>query len=341
MRKRLLEYIGCPVCLSEFIIESKFEEEGHVIEGQLVCTQCEGKWQIVRGVPRLTPKAVEPSVRDTVRSFGFEWNYFCDKLKTYKEYREFLTLIPPITAAFFADKVVLDAGCGMGRLSAMSAAYGASYVIGVDLSDSVDAAFSHTKKFPNVDIMQCDLRAIPLRRRIDFAFSLGVLHHMPSGLEGFAALCKHLKSPGGIVGVWVYGKEGNVIMRAIQAVPRAVTTRLSGETNVRLSTFVTRWLEAFYRLVYMPLSSTLLHKFLFYKTYLDYFHTLSFHDRQSTVFDLMSTRIVRYYSRDEVERWIRDTGLKTVRVYHRNSNSWSVVAAFAPVPSMLSRSNVS
>ena len=329
MKGKLLDYIGCQECGGEFQVRTETREGDEILEGKLECRRCSASYPIVRGVPRFAAGLLDDTVRSTIESFGFEWRYFSDKLCELKEDREFLTLIPPVTPQFFEGKVVLDVGCGMGRLSYLSGSYGAREVIGVDLSHSVDPAFSYTRNAGNVHIMQCDLHHIPLRKEVDFAFSLGVLHHIPSGVEGLKSICRHVKKEGGTVAFWVYGKEGNEIMRTLQFPFRILTTRLSRHTNISLSKLLTHFLSGVYRGVYMPLQESALDSLLFYKSYFRYFHTLSFHDRQSTVFDFLSTRIVRYYSYKDIIAWIRAAGLERINIYHRNSNSWGVVAVYA------------
>ena len=331
MKEKLLEYIACPKCSREFKVGAEAREGSEIIEGRLECTGCSQVYQIRRGVPRFATADLDEKVRSTVESFGFEWNYFSDKLCELKEDREFLSLIPPVNTSFFAGKVILDVGCGMGRLSYLSACYGAREVIGVDLSDSVDAAFLYTRNSDNVHIIQCDLHHIPMRKKVDFAFCLGVLHHIPSGIEGLKAICSHVKREGGTVAFWVYGKEGNRIMRALQVPLRILTTRLSRKANIALSRVITYTVSGVYRGVYAPFHDSVLGRLLFYENYFRYFHTLSFHDRQSTVFDFLSTQIVRYYSYKDILEWIRDTGLNKVKIHHRNRNSWGVVASYPSV----------
>lgn len=60
----------------------------------------------------------------------FRWGQ--DKVRT-ESYREAICGSPDL----FADKVVLDVGCGTGILSMFAARAGARLVIGVDMSDVV------------------------------------------------------------------------------------------------------------------------------------------------------------------------------------------------------------
>src|SRR4030095_545780 len=98
--------------------------------------------------------------------------------------------------------------CGKGRHTALSAEFGAKAIVSLDLSEAVEAAFANTRHLENAHIAQADLTRPPVKRVFDYAFSIGVLHHLPDPERGFRALVSRLK-PGGSISAWVYGREGN------------------------------------------------------------------------------------------------------------------------------------
>jgi SAM-dependent methyltransferase len=122
------------------------------------------------------------------------------------------------------DQLVLDAGCGGGRYSCLLAHQGAR-VIGVDLSDAVDKARSLCEGMPNVAILQADLLDLPIAEAsVDFAFSIGVLHHSPDARRAFAQVAARVKR-GGKLAVWLYRKN-TLPQEWINSGLRAVTMRL-------------------------------------------------------------------------------------------------------------------
>jgi len=145
--------------------------------------------------------------------------------------QQFLDWISPIEPAFFEGKLVLDAGCGIGRHAFFAARYGAKDVVAMDLSAAVETAFRNIGRLPNAHVIQADILAPPFARAagkgaFDFIYSIGVLHHLPDPEAGFRSLVRCLR-PGGTFFGWVYGYENNALVhRVIDPVRRRVTSRL-------------------------------------------------------------------------------------------------------------------
>ncbi len=142
----------------------------------------------------------------TAENFGWQWQHFVQSDELYAD--QFLGWIAPVRPEFFQDKVVLEGGCGKGRHTQLAAGWGAREVIGVDLSDAVETAFAATRELENAHIVQADIYHLPFARVFDYAFSVGVLHHLPDPRAGFRSLASKVKA-GGHLSAWVYGAENN------------------------------------------------------------------------------------------------------------------------------------
>ena len=59
MRRDLMEILACPVCKGELELTVTREDDGEIIEGVLVCTQCGERYPIEDGVPNLLPPAAK------------------------------------------------------------------------------------------------------------------------------------------------------------------------------------------------------------------------------------------------------------------------------------------
>jgi SAM-dependent methyltransferase len=145
----------------------------------------------------------------------------------------FLYYIRPLEASFFRGKRGLDMGCGFGRHVYNAAQFGAE-MVGVDLSDAIESTAENTREFDNVHLVQADVYHLPFRPGVfDFAYSIGVLHHLPDPERGYQSLLPIVK-PGGAVFIWVYSKRRAVVNFILEAA-RAITTRVPPKVQQALS----------------------------------------------------------------------------------------------------------
>jgi SAM-dependent methyltransferase len=206
----LLEILRCPRCRGPLA-----EADGP--GPALACARCGAVAPIVVGVPRLAGPG-----SGYVASFGRQWNRY-DVARPEEDEATF-RVKTGLDPRDLAGRLVLDAGCGGGRYSALLARYGAR-VVGVDLSAAVDKAAALCAEFPNAAIVQADLLSLPLAESaFDFAFSIGVLHHSPDPRRAFAEVARRVK-PGGRLSVWLY-RRNTLPQEWLNSALRAVTTRL-------------------------------------------------------------------------------------------------------------------
>ncbi|MCB7128049.1 MAG: methyltransferase domain-containing protein, partial [Candidatus Brocadiales bacterium] len=255
MKYKLLGFVCCPVCKGPLALEV-FVEKDEVEEGRLTCEGCTRIFPVINGMPRLLPDELANMVlrfhapffdryagpmssylrrcqtqpqdgwwraqRRTLTSFSYQWRKFKEMIPHWEQV--FLDSISPIEAGFFRGKVGLDAGCGFGRSLYYAASYGAE-VIGMDLSEAVEAARENTRHLPNVHLIQADIFNPPLRERsLDFVYSIGVLHHLPDPKQGFLAL-SHLLTHGAPIFIWVTSR-GRGRQIALFTLMRSLSTRL-------------------------------------------------------------------------------------------------------------------
>ena len=249
MKSRLLDWLMCPWCNGDLAAVS-FDQSasGEIAEGVLRCA-CGRSFPIVNGIPRILDEAfplfpdfvarhrdrLQPlpavpvvrtreadAIRRTRESFGYQWTQFSEMVIDFRQ--NFLNYIRPLDESFFPGKVGLDLGCGFGRHIYNAARFGAE-MIGVDISDAIESTRANTRDLPNVHLVQADVYHLPIRRGVlDFAYSIGVLHHLPDPEAAFRCLVPLVK-PGGSVFVWVYSKTRSFWNFCLESV-RAVTTSL-------------------------------------------------------------------------------------------------------------------
>jgi SAM-dependent methyltransferase len=199
-------------------------------------------------------------------------------------------------------------------------------VIGIDLSDAVETAFASTRALDNAHIIQADIYHLPLARSFDYAFSVGVLHHLPDPRAGFISLASKVK-PGGHISAWVYGAENNEwITRWVNPVRERLTSRINRRALLQLSKLPAGCLYLATKLVYGPLNKTKngssLAQHLFYNDYLKAIAPFGWREQHTIVFDHLVAPTAFYISREEFEDWWRDVPASDVEISWHNKNSW-------------------
>jgi len=327
MRTRLLEYLVCPDCQLELACHVDERREDEITTGRLDCGGCGRSYPVLRGIPRFVEvESLDRSTAETVDGFGWEWQEF-DVLHDLERYREqFVDWIAPLEPEFLRGKVVLDAGCGMGRFSAVSSTCGADLVLAIDASDAVEPAGANTRRLGNVEVIQADLCRMPLRRgaagQVDFAFSIGVLHHLKNPREGFESVVRHVGA-GGRMFAWVYGRENNGwIVYLVDPLRRGITSRMPRPALYALSWLLTLGLHPVVKTLYSARTPRRLRRWLPYSDYLSWLGRYGFRHNHSVVFDHLVPALAHYIPREEFEDWFRAAGLQILDISWRNRNSW-------------------
>ncbi len=248
MNSKLLEWMQCPWCGDAFTVDA-FEGsiDTDVTEG-LLRSGCGRVFPIVRGIPRVLPEAfaLQPdftrrhaarlppqvphvpddaadadAIRRTRESFGYQWTVFSEMVIDFRQ--NFLEYISPLDQRFFPGKRGLDLGCGFGRHIYNAATFGAE-MVGVDISDAIESTRINTQGMANVHLVQADVYHLPFKPGVfDFAYSIGVLHHLPQPEKAFQCVVAMVR-PGGAVFVWVYSNSRRIVNFILESA-RAVTTR--------------------------------------------------------------------------------------------------------------------
>lgn len=304
MKARLLQYLACPECRHDL----------RHVDQQLHCTACPRTFPIIRGIPRFT-QAAEKNQEATAHNFGWQWQRFTQADERYAE--QFLGWLTPVKKEFFRNKVILEGGCGKGRHTRLAAEWGARDVIGVDLSDAVESAYAATESYENAHIIQADIYNLPLKPHFDYAFSVGVLHHLPDPQKGFDELRKRAES----VSAWVYGRENNGWIVAFVNPVRALTSKLPPTWLYQLSKIPTAILYAATQLLYKRSDR------LFYGAYLHHLSQFGWREHHNVVFDHLVAPTAFYIPKTEFEKWWK--GAQDVTITWHNQNSWCGFGRFS------------
>jgi len=247
------------------------------------------------------------------KRFGYEWNKYSFMNLAYEG--QFKAWIYPLTSDDFKGKIVLDAGCGMGRNSYWPLNWGAERVVSFDYDKrSVEAARKVLSKFSNSEVMFKSIYEIDWRNYFDITFSIGVIHHLNNPSLAIDNLVKSLK-PGGVFLAWVYSLEGNEwIVRFVNPIRKYLTSKLPLALVHLLSYFcsVPLWIHI---------------KFFNKKNeYLKQLSDFKFWHIHSIVFDQLIPDVANYWSKKEIAELFNKPELKDLRIIRSQNNcGWTVV----------------
>ena len=346
MKTNLLDYLVCPSCKALLHCEVYEEDKSlpwpEIMSGCLTCSSCGGQFPIRGAIPRMLIGELTAPVQATVAGFGWEWLTFDSQIQdTYMTGKNnFLDFIYPLTEADFSGKLVLDAGCGMGRFLKLGAEFGSREIIGIDLSDSVDAAYRNTRFLPNAHVVQADIYALPFVSQFDYIFSVGVLHHLHDPQQGFSCLAQLLRK-GGQLSVWVYGEENNGwVIRFLSPLRLHLTSRLPRPVLHGISHVLGVVLYTCIKLIYQPANERGVNwrSKLPYNDYLYYSARLSYKSLVSVIFDHLVPQLSTYISRDAFANWFQAENLVDVVITPRNNMSWRGLGVRLARPALASSS---
>jgi len=244
--------------------------------------------------------------------FGYSWETYAELLPEHEE--QFRQWTAPLQAADWRGKVLLDAGCGMGRNSYWPLRDGAARAVAIDMDDRTLARARQTLAcFTNVEVRRQSIYEIAEENVFDIAFSIGVVHHLAEPAAAVARLVRAVR-PGGEVLLWLYGREGNGwIVWLFNPLRKLVFSRLPLPLVHAVS-----W----------PLTAVLwlgLRANFSRSPYLRQIRDFSFRHLRAIVFDHMIPSIALYYSRAEAISLLQAAGLTDLRANWTNKMSWTVI----------------
>ncbi len=252
-----------------------------------------------------------------VRGFGAEWKRFDQSAVTTEEletaFQSYFSVFP--WDRLPQNSIGLDIGCGSGRWATFVAPrVGTLYCIDAS-PDAAAVARQNLRHSPNCRVCIASVDAIPMRdMSVDFAYALGVLHHLPHPQAGLDACVAKLRRGAPFLLYLYYGLENQPFWyRAawkISDLVRAGISRAPEWARVASSQIIAA-------MIYYPLGRLAaaaeaiglsVHSFP-----LSFYRHRSFYAMRNDALDRFGTRIEKRFTRNEIFALMERAGLSEIR----------------------------
>jgi SAM-dependent methyltransferase len=267
----------------------------------------------------------------TVRGFGREWQTFTQEPGVLSDedgatmFRAYFDLFPWQLVG--RDSVGADIGCGSGRWARLVAPR-VGRLIACDASaEALAVARRNLADHHNVDFELADIERLPLAdASLDFAYCLGVLHHLPDTQRALAAIARKLK-PGAPLLVYIYYAFDNrprwyrLLWRATDRARRAIA-RLPHAAQLALTTLIALT-------VYWPLARTasVLERLGLLPPWwpLAWYRQRSLYVMRTDAFDRFCTPLEHRFTRAQIDAMLQRAGFERT-VFSPREPFWCAVA---------------
>jgi len=314
MQSRLLEVLVCPKCLVELALENpQAGDEDEIDSGTLSCTRCAAVYPIVNGIPRFVTS------ENYASSFGYQWNLFraeqIDSINGLQHSRERFYTESDWSPEWMKGKWILDAGCGAGRFLDVVSTAGAE-VVGIDISNAVDAAKENLKGRKNVHFVQASIYELPFRTgSMDGCYCIGVIQHTPDPEKSVKSLPRVLKEGGRLL-VTIYPRNRWTMLYSkywVRPITRRMDQRVLLKTIQGVMPVVFPVTEVLFRL---PVLGRV---FMFMIPVANYVNIKELSRDQRyrwallDTFDMLSPQYDSPQRQQDVEAYLAETGIEDVR----------------------------
>lgn len=270
----------------------------------------------------------------TVEGFGQEWKSFNQVDLTEHEknqiFQDYFNIFPK---EFLSKKMTgVDVGCGSGRWATIVAPLVGTLHL-VDASkEALDVAKNNMKSHSNCVFHNASVDGLPFEdNTLDFAYSLGVLHHVPDTGAAINSIVKKLKPNSPLLLYLYYAFDNRSLWFKLiwkcSNLFRIVISRTPFVIRHKICQIIAM-------LVYWPLART--SKLLDYMGIstssipLSYYKDKSFYTMSTDSLDRFGTRLEQRFTRVQIEKMMKDAGIKDIR-FSDSTPYWCVVGTKSPV----------
>lgn len=261
----------------------------------------------------------------TVDGFGDEWNKFQqEKLSNderQKVFNDYFNIFP--LDKLSQDSMGADIGCGSGRWAILIAPkIGHLHLIDASV-EALAVAQKNLAALSNCSFHCASVDDMPIAdESLDFAYSLGVLHHVPNTAKAIESVAKKIK-PKGLFLIYLYYRFDNrpkwfQILWHISDLLRKVICRLPFSLRYLIS-------QVLAVCIYWPLARTALLIEKIYKPLsnwpLFYYRNKSFYVLRTDALDRFGTRLEQRFTKIEIEEMLINAGFENIQ-FSNNAPFW-------------------
>ena len=267
--------------------------------------------------------------KDVVEGFGKEWTKFNYSNSSIEEQKNILNSYFKIFPWELIDKsksVGIDIGCGSGRWAYFISEKTSKLILLDASSSALEVAKKNLEKRDNVSFLNQSVGEIKIiDNSIDFAYSLGVLHHIPDISNGLREINRIIK-PGSPLLLYLYYNFDNkpIYYKMIWMVTnplRFVISRLPFKIKFLISQTI-----AFF--IYFPLArlSKLLKKLGFNTENfpMNQYQDLSLYVMRTDALDRFGTKIEKRFSRKQIQKILVESNFENIK-FSEDAPYWCCV----------------
>lgn len=253
----------------------------------------------------------------TVAGFGEEWSRFdqtgMSEIELREQFERYFAVFP--WDALPENAVGFDMGCGSGRWAKLAALrVGKLYC--VDASDAaLKVAKQNLANYQNVEFVHNSVAELPFADdSMDFAYSLGVLHHVPDTAAGIKSCVRKLKRDAPFLVYLYYAFDNRPAWFRVIWKVSDIFRRIICSLPFTLKKIVTDLIALF---IYFPLARTagLLEKagFKVDSLPLSVYRVHSFYTMRTDALDRFGTRLEQRFTKAQIRAMMADAGLTNIK----------------------------
>ena len=254
--------------------------------------------------------------RKVVNDFGNEWESYdqssLDRDELKKQFSDYFKLFP--WQGKITNGVGADIGCGTGRW-AKFVAEKTNFLICVDASSkAIRVAKKNLCHKNNCYVIQGRIDALPiLNNSLDFAYSLGVLHHLPNTEEALKECINKLKPGAPFLIYLYYAFDSRPYWYLMIWKCTDILRRIISKSPFKIKYFLSNIISI---IIYFPLARF---SFLLEKAGLNVrniplsaYRAKSFYTMRTDSLDRFGTRLEHRFTKEQIEAMMRSTGLEKI-----------------------------